>query len=181
MQAVSGSGYPGMSSMDMIDNIVPFISGEEEKMQTEPAKIFGKLSDDGSFEKSTIKISAQCNRVPVIDGHLECIQVKLKTKAAKEDIINAWNNFSGEPQKLNLPSAPVNPILYSDDPKHPQPKLHRQQGKGMTVTVGRLRECSLFDYKFVILSHNTVRGAAGGTILNAELLKAKGYLDMNNE
>lgn len=177
MQAVSGSGYPGMSSMDMIDNVVPFIGGEEEKMQTEPSKIFGKLSSDGTFSKADFKISAQCNRVPVVDGHLECVQVKLKKKSGKQELISAWESFSSEPQSLNLPSAPKNPVKYSYNEKHPQPKTHRNEGNGMTVTVGRLRECSLFDYKFIVLSHNTVRGAAGGTILNAELMKAKGYLD----
>jgi aspartate-semialdehyde dehydrogenase len=177
MQAVSGSGYPGMSSMDMIDNVVPFIDGEEAKMESEPSKIFGELSASGKISPADFKISAQCNRVPVIDGHLECVQVKLRSKASKEEVISAWENFSSEPQTLQLPFAPAYPVKYSSDEKHPQPKLHRNEGRGMTVTVGRLRECSLFDYKFVVLSHNTIRGAAGGTILNAELMKAKGYLD----
>jgi aspartate-semialdehyde dehydrogenase len=177
MQAVSGSGYPGMSSMDMIDNVVPFIGGEEAKMETEPAKIFGNLSSSGKINPAEFLISAQCNRVPVIDGHLECVQVKFKKKPTKQELIDAWETFSNEPQLLKLPSAPKRPVKYVYDEKHPQPKLHRNEGNGMTVTVGRLRECSLFDYKFVVLSHNTVRGAAGGTILNAELMKAKGFLD----
>lgn len=176
MQAISGGGYPGVPSMDIIDNVIPFIGGEEEKMEKEPRKILGTLTQN-KIEFSEMKISAQCNRVGVIDGHTECVQVKLKKRVSKEEIINIWNNFSGEPQKLNLPFAPANPIIYLEGDKYPQPRLHRNLGNGMSVAIGRLRECSLFDYKFVILSHNTVRGAAGGTILIAELMKAKGYLE----
>lgn len=176
MQAISGGGYPGVPSMDIIDNVIPFIGGEEEKMEKEPRKILGSLSGD-KIDYAHMTISAQCNRVSVIDGHTEAVQVKLKKKISKEEIINAWNNFSGEPQKLNLPFAPAKPIIYLEGEKYPQPKLHRNLGNGMSVSIGRLRECPLFDYKFVVLSHNTVRGAAGGTILIAELMKAKGYLD----
>lgn len=175
MQAISGGGYPGVPSMDILDNVIPFIGGEEEKMEREPLKILGMINSD-KVEFADIKISAQCNRVSVIDGHTECVQVKLKKKTSKDEIIKAWNNFSGEPQKLNLPSAPEKPIIYLDDEKYPQPRMHRNLGNGMAVAIGRLRECSLFDYKFVVLSHNTVRGAAGGTILIAELMKAKNYL-----
>jgi len=175
MQAISGGGYPGVSGMDILDNVVPYIGGEEEKMETEPLKILGKFSENGIIETS-IKISAQCNRVPVIDGHLECVQVKFKTKPSKEEIINAWKEFESLPQKLNLPTAPNNPIHYFTEKRFPQPKTHRNLENGMAVSVGRLRECTLFDYKFVVLSHNTIRGAAGGTILVAELMKEKGLI-----
>lgn len=176
MQAVSGGGYPGVPSMDIIDNVIPFIGGEEGKMETEPRKILGKMIGN-RIEFAEIKMSAQCNRVSVIDGHTECVQVKLKKQASKEEIISVWNNFSSDAQKLDLPFAPKQPIIYLEGEKYPQPRLHRNLDKGMAVAVGRLRECPLFDYKFVILSHNTVRGAAGGTILIAELMKAKGMLD----
>ena len=176
LQAVSGAGYPGLPSMDIIDNSIPFIGGEEPKMEKEPLKILGRLNTKGQVDFADIVISAQCNRVAVNDGHLECVQVKLKKKPSIEEMINSWINFKAEPQKLNLPSAPKNPIYYFHEEKYPQPKIHRNLEKGMAAAVGRLRECSLFDYKFVVLSHNTVRGAAGGTILIAELLHAKGYL-----
>lgn len=177
MQAISGAGYPGIPGMDVIDNIIPFIGGEEKKMESEPLKILGTISDSNTVKYADIKISAQCNRVGVIDGHLECVQVKFKNKPSKEEIITTFNRFKGEPQKLNLPFAPEKPIHYFEDDRFPQPKIHRNLDKAMAVSVGRLRECSLFDYKFIVLSHNTVRGAAGGTILIAELMKSKGYLD----
>jgi len=176
MQAISGGGYPGVPSMDIIDNVIPFIIGEEEKMEKEPKKILGNFSN-GKIQIADFKISAQCNRVAVIDGHTESVQLKFINKPIKEEMINVWNSFSSEPQKLNLPSAPKNPLIYLEGDKYPQPKLHRSLGNGMSVSVGRLRDCSLFDYKFTVLSHNTIRGAAGGTILIAELLKAKGYLE----
>ena len=134
------------------------------------------MNTKGQVDFADIVISAQCNRVAVNDGHLECVQVKLKKKPSIEEMINSWINFKAEPQKLNLPSAPKNPIYYFHEEKYPQPKIHRNLEKGMAVAIGRLRECPLFDFKFVVLSHNTVRGAAGGTILIAELLHAKGYL-----
>jgi len=177
MQALSGGGYPGVSSMDILDNVIPFIGGEEEKMETEPRKILGKLGDGEIEFENSISISAQCNRVAVIDGHLETIQVEFENKPSKEEIIEVWKNFKGEPQDLKLPSAPINPIHYFEEDNLPQPKLQRDLENGMAASVGRLREDSLFHYKFIALSHNTVRGAAGGTILNAELMKAKGYLD----
>lgn len=176
LQAISGAGYPGLPGMDILDNTIPFIGGEEPKMEKEPLKILGKLNASGQVDYADFKISAQCNRVSVIDGHLECVQVNLKSKPSAEEVINSWTNFSAEPQKLNLPSAPKQPIYYFYEEKFPQPKIHRNLENGMAVSVGRLRECSLFDYKFVVLSHNTVRGAAGGTILIAELLYTKGYL-----
>lgn len=175
MQALSGAGYPGVSSLDIIDNVVPYISGEEEKLQKEPLKILGSFSK-GELKMADFKISAQCNRVAVIDGHLETVQVKLKKKASKEEIVNLWNNFKSLPQEYALPLAPQRPIRYFEESNYPQPKLHRNLDKGMAVSIGRLRECPLFDYKFVIMSHNTVRGAAGGTILNAELMFRLGYL-----
>ncbi len=176
MQAVSGGGYPGVPSLDIIDNVVPFIGGEEKKMETEPLKILGKLFSN-KVETAHFKISAQCNRVAVIDGHLETVQVKFKNKPSAEEIIKVWNKFKSVPQELDLPSAPKQPIIYFYEDKYPQPKLHRNIDKGMAASVGRLRECPLFDFKFIVLSHNTIRGAAGGTILIAELMKAKGYLD----
>ncbi|MBU2491764.1 MAG: aspartate-semialdehyde dehydrogenase [Bacteroidetes bacterium] len=176
MQAISGGGYPGIPSMDILDNAIPFIGGEEGKMESEPLKILGKLNGE-KIQFAEIKLSAQCNRVAVNDGHLECVQINLKKKAAKHEIIKTLNEFRSEAQQLNLPFAPKQPIHYFEEDRFPQPKIHRNLENGMAVSVGRLREDNLFDFKFVVLSHNTVRGAAGGTILIAELLKAKGYLD----
>lgn len=175
MQAISGAGYPGIASLDILDNIIPFIGDEEQKIESEPFKILGKLSDEGIIPE-TFKISAQCNRVPVTDGHTECVSVKLKRKASKEEIIQAWRQFTSEPQRLQLPLAPDRPIYYFDEERWPQPKLHRNIDKGMAVSIGRLQECPLFDFKFTLLSHNTVLGAAGGAILNAELLVGQGYV-----
>ena len=175
MQALSGAGYPGVSSLDIIDNVVPFIGGEEGKMEIEPKKIFGAVNN-GAIDNLDVKISAQCNRVQVIDGHLECVQIKFKNKPSAEEIKQAWKDFKGEPQEYDLPFAPVQPIHYFEEDKYPQPRVHRNIDKGMAVAVGRLRECSLFDYKFVVLSHNTIRGAAGGAILCGELMKAKGLI-----
>jgi aspartate-semialdehyde dehydrogenase len=175
LQALSGAGYPGVASLDIIDNVIPMISGEEEKMETEPLKIFGTL-EKGKIRFADIKISAQCNRVAVRDGHLECVSIKFKRPAGEQEIISAWKTFQGDPQTLHLPSAPDHPIEYFEEPDYPQPRLHRDAGKGMTVCIGRLRPCALLDYKFVLLSHNTVRGAAGGAILNAELALKKRLL-----
>lgn len=176
MQAISGAGYPGVASLDIVDNVVPFIGGEEPKLESEPQKILGKLVN-GHFESAPFKISASCNRVAVIDGHTECVAVKLGRKPKAEEIIAAWREYQGKPQQMKLPSAPANPLCYFEENNYPQPKLHRLLGNGMTVSVGRLRECPILDYKFVVLSHNTVRGAAGGAILNAELFVAKGGLE----
>jgi aspartate-semialdehyde dehydrogenase len=175
MQALSGAGYPGVSSLDIIDNVIPFIGGEESKLESEPQKIFGKYSG-GIIEHLGIKISAQCNRVQVIDGHTECVQVKFKNKPTIEQIKKAWAEFKGEPQKYNLPFAPIQPLHYFEEDRYPQPRIHRNIDKGMATSIGRLRECPLFDYKFVILSHNTNRGAAGGALLCGELMKAKGLI-----
>jgi aspartate-semialdehyde dehydrogenase len=176
MQAISGAGYPGVSSFDIIDNVIPYIGGgEEEKVETEPNKILGSPDRNG-IKNLGIKISAQCNRVSVIDGHTECVQIKLKKKAAANEIIKSWNSFSGGLKEYNLPLAPSKPIYYFSESNYPQPRLHRNIDKGMAVSIGRLREDKFFDFKFVILSHNTVRGAAGGALLCAELMKVKGYL-----
>lgn len=170
MQAVSGAGHPGVSSLDIIDNIVPFIPGEEEKSEREPLKILGSIKDDVFAYCNDINITAHCNRVPVLNGHLACVSVKfLKKPPSVQEILTLWKNFKG----IDLPSAPKNPITYCDKADRPQPRLDRDNDKGMTITVGRLRECNVFDYRFVGLSHNTLRGAAGGGILNAELLAAK--------
>ncbi|MGE5681869.1 MAG: aspartate-semialdehyde dehydrogenase [Bacillota bacterium] len=176
MQALSGAGYPGVSSLDSLDNVIPFIGGEEAKLETEPLKILGQLKN-GLIEDTDIKISAQTNRVAVLDGHTESVQVRLKNKPSKEEIIEVWKNFKSDPQVLDLPLAPAKPVYYFYEDKYPQPRLHRNIDKGMATSVGRLRDCNLFDYKFTVLSHNTVRGAAGGAILCAELMKAKGMLD----
>jgi aspartate-semialdehyde dehydrogenase len=175
MQAISGAGYPGIASLDILDNVIPYIAKEEEKLEQEPLKILGKLTEKG-FEPATIKLSAQCNRVPVSCGHLECVSLKLKRKASKEEIINAWRSFKGVPQIAQLPSAPEQPIHYFEQDNYPQPKLHRDLDKGMAVSIGRLRECPLLDYKFVLLSHNTIRGAAGGSILIAEEMLRQGMI-----
>lgn len=177
LQAVSGAGYPGVPSLDMIDNIVPYIGGEEEKTEDEPTKILGKVGEEGIINDESIKISANCMRVPVNDGHTACVNVKFKDKVpSKEEIIKIWKNFKSVPQELDLPFAPKQPIIYLDNDNRPQPKKDRNNDKGMAVTVGRLRDDKVFDVKFVALSHNTIRGAAGGGILNAELLKAKGFI-----
>jgi aspartate-semialdehyde dehydrogenase len=175
MQALSGAGYPGVPSLDILDNVIPFIGSEESKMETETLKILGTI-ENKSFQNAPLKISAQCNRVAVMNGHLECVNVKLKTKASANEIITVWQNYQAEPQRLKLPSAPDPLIYYFMNEKYPQPRLHRDLGNGMAVSIGRLRECPIFDYKFIVLSHNTIRGAAGGAILNTEILIAKGLL-----
>jgi len=176
MQALSGAGYPGVASLDILDNVIPQIGSEEGKMQTEPLKIFGKLAD-GKIENNDMVISAQCNRVAVSHGHLEALSVKLKQDVSKEDLIEAWTNFRAEPQELELPLAPKQPTRYFQEQAYPQPKLHRNLERGMAVSVGKLQECPVLDWKFIVLSHNTIRGAAGGAVLNAELLVKKGYLE----
>jgi aspartate-semialdehyde dehydrogenase len=176
LQALSGAGFPGIASLSIVENVIPYIGGnEEEKIEEEPLKILGTLVKN-SIHKADFVVSAQCNRVPVLDGHLETVQVKLKQKTKPDAIIECWKNFKAEPQNLDLPMAPRQPIHYFERIDYPQPRLHRNIDKGMAVSVGRLRPCSIFDYKFVMLSHNTIRGAAGGTILIAELMKAKGLL-----
>ncbi len=176
MQALSGAGYPGVSSLDILDNMIPYIGGEEEKMQVEVLKILGKLNDQ-KVEFSDLTLSASCNRVPVVNGHTESVSISFKKKVKREEVLKVWKEYTSEPQKLDLPFAPKPPIYYFDDPRFPQPRLHKDLGNGMAVSIGRLRECTIFDYKFTVLSHNTIRGAAGGAILNAELLVAKGYYE----
>lgn len=175
LQAISGAGYPGVPSHDIIDNVIPFIKDEEEKIETEPLKIFGNYSNQ-SINPFELKISAHCNRVAVQDGHLACVSLSMGKKASLEEIQLAWMEFAGLPQKLNLPSAPKRPTFYHHDEKAPQPKFHRHLDKGMQVAIGRLRQCPLLDIRFTLLSHNTIRGAAGSTILIGELMKAQGLL-----
>jgi aspartate-semialdehyde dehydrogenase len=175
LQAVSGAGVPGVPSMQILDNVVPFIGGEEEKLQSEPAKILGRLLGD-RIEPHGVVVSAQCNRVPVIDGHTLCVSVEFERQASVEEVLTAWREFRGEPQRLGLPSAPELPVHVLEAPDEPQPRLHRDQDKGMAAWVGRLRPCPLLHYKYVTLSHNTVRGAAGGALLLAELAAARGLI-----
>lgn len=175
MQALSGAGYPGVSSLDIVDNVVPYISNEEEKMETEPLKILGRLEGE-EIRPAEFSISAQCNRVDVLDGHLEAISVRLGREARREEIAEAWQTFRALPQELGLPSAPSQPIILRPERDRPQPRLDRDAGGGMAVTVGRLRPCPLLGWKFLALVHNTVRGAAGTAILDAELMKEQGYL-----
>ena len=175
MQAVSGAGYPGVASLDILGNVIPYIAKEEEKMEEETQKLLGTLNGS-HVDPAPFAMSAQCNRVAVEDGHTESVAVRLKRKAAPEEIIAAWNNFQAEPQKLRLPSAPPQPVVYMTAPDRPQPRFDVDLGAGMTTAVGRLRKCNVLDWKFTVLSHNTIRGAAGAALLNAEFLKAKGYL-----
>ncbi|SRR6056297_1411229 len=178
LQAISGAGYPGVPSYDMIDNIVPYIGGEEAKTEKEPLKILGKVEGDGISNYEGMKISATCTRVPVIDGHTASVNVKFKDKVPTlEEVKKIWKDFKGEAQKLQLPKAPEQPIIYLEEPDRPQPRLDRDLDKGMAVSVGRLREDNVFDIKYISLSHNTDRGAAGGSILIAELLKEKGFFN----
>jgi aspartate-semialdehyde dehydrogenase len=176
MQAISGAGYPGVPSMDILGNVVPYIKNEEEKMQEEAGKLLGKLKGREVVPAEFV-ISTHCNRVAVEDGHTESISIKLKKRATAEKIIAAWREYRGLAQELKLPFAPVEPIFYDERPDRPQPRLDIERGHGMTVSCGRLRPCSILDWKFTMLSHNTIRGAAGAALLNAELLKAKGYLE----
>jgi aspartate-semialdehyde dehydrogenase len=174
MQALSGAGYPGVASLDIIDNVIPFIGGEEGKVESGPLKLLGKI-EGGKFVFAPIKISASCNRVNVKDGHLESVSIEMEKKPSKEALINTLKEFN--PLKgLNLPSSPPQPIIVREEDNRPQPRYDRDVGKGMTCVVGRIRECPILDYKFSILSHNTIRGAAGAAILNAEYLKVKGLL-----
>ncbi|MGC9987575.1 MAG: aspartate-semialdehyde dehydrogenase [Terriglobales bacterium] len=176
MQAVSGAGYPGVASLDILGNVIPYIKNEEEKMEEETQKLLGTLHDS-RIDPAPFAMSAQCNRVAVEDGHTESVAIRLKKKATAEEIIVVWNQFRAEPQKLRLPSAPDQPIVYLTAPDRPQPRFDCDLGAGMTTSVGRLRKCNVLDWKFTVLSHNTIRGAAGAALLNAELLKAKGYLE----
>lgn len=179
MQAVSGAGYPGVASMDILDNVVPYIGSEEEKMESETLKLLGKVESGiagHAVKPLAARMTAHCNRVPVVDGHTECVSIKLSRTATREQILAAWNEFRPLAGR-DLPFAPEQPVEWCDLADRPQPRLDRNRGHGMAVTVGRLRPCNLLDWKFVLLSHNTVRGAAGATILNAELLASMGKLE----
>lgn len=176
MQAISGAGYPGVPSMDITANVIPYIGGEEEKMQQETQKILGDFTD-GKIVPLAAKVSAHCNRVPVVDGHTVTVSVELEHRPTHHDAIEAVRNFKGVPQKLKLPSAPAHPVVYMEAQDRPQPRRDVERDNGMTVFVGRLRGCPVLDLKFVALGHNTVRGAAGAAVLNAELMWAEGLLD----
>ena len=176
MQAVSGAGYPGVASLDILGNVIPYIAKEEEKMEEETRKLLGTLNGSG-INLAPFNMSAHCNRVAVEDGHTESVSVKFKKKAQPDEILEAWKNFSGIPQEQHFPTAPEIPVRYLDASDRPQPRFDVEFGGGMTTTVGRLRPCAVFDWKFTLLSHNTIRGAAGAALLNAELLKSQGYLE----
>jgi aspartate-semialdehyde dehydrogenase len=175
MQAVSGAGYPGVPSMDILGNVVPFISGEEEKMQTEPLKLLGKW-DGNRFIEAGIGISAHCNRVAVVDGHTECVSLRLKKTATIAEVREALRNFEVSEELASLPTAIKNPVVVLDENDRPQPRKDANAGHGMAAVVGRVRECPLLDVKLTMLSHNVVRGAAGAALMNAELLAARGFL-----
>lgn len=178
MQAVSGAGYPGVPSLDVLDNILPLVAESEElKMSDEPNKMLGLLSGQ-QVQPAGIAISAHCNRVPVSDGHLVTVSARFKDKASLEDIQEAWRTWQPLPQQLRLPLAPQPALVVRSEPNRPQPRLDRDAGGGMAATIGRLRPCSVFDVRFVCLAHNTIRGAAGGSVLNAELMYAQGMLDI---
>ena len=176
-QAISGAGKNFETWPEMVDNVIPFIGGEEEKSEREPLKIWGTLTDTEIVPATAPSITTQCIRVPVTDGHLAAVFVKKKKKPTIEEIKNAWQSYAGYPQQHQLPSAPAQFLTYFEEENRPQTKLDRDLEKGMGVSIGRLREDSQYDYKFVCLSHNTVRGAAGGAVLMAETLASKGYLD----
>jgi len=176
LQAISGAGYPGVPSLDILGNVIPYIGGEEEKMESEVLKMLGRFNGQ-SVESAGFTVSAQCHRVAVEDGHMEAVSVKLADKATAKEAADLLARFSGPPQELRLPSAPPFPIVVLEDSDRPQPRLDVHRAGGMATTVGRIRPCPIFDLKFSVLGHNTIRGAAGASILNAELLKALGYLD----
>src|SRR5579885_3416339 len=176
MQAISGAGYPGIPSYDILDNVIPFISGEEDKMESETQKMLGTWSESEGFTNAPVVVSAHCNRVPTREGHLECACVEFAREVGPEEVLEVWESFIGEPQRLGLPSAPQRALIYRSEADRPQTLLDRDAGRGMTVTLGRLRPCPILHYKFVLLGHNTIRGAAGGSILNAELCVSKGYI-----
>jgi aspartate-semialdehyde dehydrogenase len=175
MQAVSGAGYPGVPSLDILGNVIPYIPSEEPKMEAETRKLLGSFHGAGVSD-AEIAVSAHCNRVPVEDGHTESVSIKLSKPAHAEEIIAAWNEFRCVPQKLKLPTAPEQPVIYETAPDRPQPRLDVNRGRGMSAVVGRLRPCNVFDWRFTVVSHNVIRGAAGAAVLNGELLHAQGYI-----
>jgi len=176
MQAVSGAGYPGVPTLDIMGNVVPYIGGEEEKVERETQKLLGTLTD-GRVEPGDFAVSAHCNRVMVEDGHTETVSVALRNRATLDDLIAAWRDFRPAPEIASLPSAPGRPVVVREEADRPQPRFDLNAEHGMAAVVGRLRPCPVLDYKYVVLSHNTIRGAAGAALLNAELMKAEGYLD----
>ena len=176
LQAVSGAGYPGVPSLDVVDNVIPFIDGEEHKMEIETRKILGRLGPV-AFEDAPFGVSAQCHRVNVADGHMVAVRVKLSKRASIDEVREALSSYRSVPQELRLHSAPEYPIIFRNEKDRPQPRLDRDAGAGMSVTVGRLAPDTVFDYRFVVLGHNTIRGAAGAAILNAELLQVRGLLE----
>jgi aspartate-semialdehyde dehydrogenase len=176
LQAVSGAGYPGVASMDIVGNVIPFIGGEEEKMEQETQKILGEFRGD-HVEPLAATMSAHCNRVPVVDGHTVTVSVAFSSQPGVADLRHAYDAFTAVPQQRNLPSAPLRPVIYMEEQNRPQPRKDAERERGMAAFVGRLRACPVLDYKFVALSHNTVRGAAGAAVLNAELMFSEGMLD----
>ncbi|MEO1443895.1 MAG: aspartate-semialdehyde dehydrogenase, partial [Chloroflexota bacterium] len=175
MQAISGAGYPGVASLDILDNVVPYVGSDEEKMQTETLRMLGDVAD-GKIEWLSAKTSASCNRVPVVDGHLVSISVELRDNPGVEAVIEAWDNYVAPEDIRSLPSAPEYPVQYLRQIDRPQIRRDRDAGAGMMTSIGRLRVCDVLDYKFTTLSHNTIRGAAGCSILNAELMAVRGYI-----
>ena len=176
-QAISGAGKTFDTWPEMVDNVIPFIGGEEEKSEKEPLKIWGKVENGKIVNASAPSFTAQCIRVPVSNGHLAAVFVRFEQKPEKEEILEIWKNFKGRPQELQLPNAPKQFLHYFEEDNMPQTKLHRNLENGMAVSIGRLREDTQYDYKFICLSHNTLRGAAGGAVLMAELLCAEGYIE----
>ncbi|GCE47305.1 aspartate-semialdehyde dehydrogenase [Thermosporothrix hazakensis] len=176
LQAISGAGYPGLPSYDIVDNVIPYIGGEEEKLERETRKMLGTWEEGRGFVDAPLAVSAHCTRVPTREGHLECVSIELERQATPEDIIAVWTNYQPEPQQLKLPTAPAHPLIYRYEEDRPQTVRDRNAGRGMTATIGRLRPCPILSYKFVVLGHNTIRGAAGGSVLNAELCVQKGLL-----
>lgn len=176
LQAISGAGYPGVPSLDIVDNVVPFIANEEEKIEQETLKILGSV-EGGTVRPADFPLSAQCHRVPVVDGHLAAVRIRLSRPAEPRELSEAFTSFRGLPQELALPTAPACPILVRNEPDRPQPRLDRDSGRGMSITVGRIARDRVLGHRFVVLSHNTIRGAAGAALLNAELLLVRGHLD----
>jgi aspartate-semialdehyde dehydrogenase len=176
LQAISGAGYPGVPSMDIMGNVIPFIGGEEEKMQQETQKIMGEFAGD-HIAPLDAKVSAHCNRVPVVDGHTVCVSLELSSKPTEADLRHAFATYRSVPQERGLPSAPRHPVQYMPEADRPQPRKDVERERGMATFIGRLRPCTVFDWKFIALGHNTVRGAAGAAVLNAELMHSEGLLD----
>jgi aspartate-semialdehyde dehydrogenase len=175
-QAISGAGYPGVASLDILDNMIPYVGGDEQKLETETLRMLGTYNDNAHVDWLPATVSASCNRVPVVDGHLVNVSIELTAKPRLDQVIDTWKNFASPDVVARLPSAPQHPLYYLPQVDRPQTRRDRNAGNGMSTSIGRLRECPILGYKFVALSHNTIRGAAGCSILNAELLAAKGYL-----